>query len=88
MTLIPTYYTKVGMFILPCLVLSIRVYLFNIALFYYVSLAKTRGDYTLIFVGSEAVVKCAGDFIFQNSEQWGLCLLCFWEVGIIEFSLF
>ena len=43
--LIPTYYAKVGIFILHHLVLSLRVYLLNIALSYYVSLVKKRQLY-------------------------------------------
>lgn len=56
-------------FILRCLVLSTRIYLFNTALSYYVSLVKTKGNCTLIFVGLMAVVRGAGDFIVPSSEQ-------------------
>lgn len=68
-TWIPIYYAEVGIFILRCLVLSTRIYLFSTALSYYVSLVKTKGNCTLIFVGLMAVVIGTGDFIVPSSEQ-------------------
>ena len=65
--LIPTYYTKVGIFILHHLVLSVRVYLLNVALYYYVSLAKKRQLYfDLCWIGSN-FQKCWGYYI---SKEW------------------
>lgn len=43
---------------------GIKVYLFNIALCYCMSLVKTRSGCALIFVGLVAIVISAGDFIF------------------------
>ena len=88
--LIPTYYAKVGIFILHHLVLSVSIFIKHcIILLCVLGQKKAIIHWSQLYWLISIIHWSAGDIIFQKSEQWGLYLLCFWEVGrIIEFSLF